>query len=311
MTPQALDRIRTLLGNIKEHLIEISTIHGGVVSDAKIRAARNVEQTWVRASESLADLDETLECLSVRVAGIEPYQPAASPIVISAADLIDKAKVGCEHGVVRCWMSAEGPPSDAEPVCDCQCSECALARQTPREQDPDDDYGPLHHVYSSKFCRGGRNDTAKWSRVTCESCLKSRPTPSPSPPTEETKMEQRHHDGHGLNDRLTITCDKRDPNAGGASHMYAATMIGVCGNVLDLTFQHGQLDAPGSTLGITDAALLAVMLDRYEGFQAGPYACRENALVITKLEEALHWMNHRANERPVGACSAKTRPRHE
>jgi len=32
-------------------------------------------------------------------------------------------------------------------------------------------------------------------------------------------------------------------------------------------------------------------------FQAGPYACRENALALTKIEEAMHWLNHRTAER--------------
>lgn len=34
-------------------------------------------------------------------------------------------------------------------------------------------------------------------------------------------------------------------------------------------------------------------VDRFRGFQKGPYACRENALVLTHLEEALMWMQQR------------------
>lgn len=121
-------------------------------------------------------------------------------------------------------------------------------------------------------------------------------------------MKQRHHDGHGLNDLLTITCDDRDPNAGGCSHVYKLQFYADNGDIHTpgrIEFQHGPRHEDGSTPGITDAALIAVILDRYEGFQAGPYRCRENSLVITKLEEALHWMQHRANDRAARGVLGK------
>lgn len=59
--------------------------------------------------------------------------------------------------------------------------------------------------------------------------------------------------------------------------------------VVDLVFQHED-DANG----ITNEALIAVVIDRLERFQEGPYKCRENALTITKLEEALLWQGARA-----------------
>lgn len=123
-----------------------------------------------------------------------------------------------------------------------------------------------------------------------------------------------HHDGHGLNESIAIGCDERDPDNGGASHVYTLLMPateeyikayrrGGGGThhpghyVGRLTFQHGPRDEPGSTRGITDAALLAIVLDRYEGFQAGPYACDDNAAVIAHLKAALSRMKHRAAER--------------
>jgi hypothetical protein len=36
---------------------------------------------------------------------------------------------------------------------------------------------------------------------------------------------------------------------------------------------------------------------RLEFFQESKFRCRENALAITKLEEALHWLNHRTAKR--------------
>jgi len=123
--------------------------------------------------------------------------------------------------------------------------------------------------------------------------------------------EQTHHDGLGLNDLITICADARDPNAGNGSHHYTAR-IDVSGTlyaiesgctgqasepVLDIRFQHGPRHDPKSIPGVTDTVLIAILIDRMRGFQSGPYSCRENAIVLTKLEEALHWVDHRARAR--------------
>lgn len=50
-------------------------------------------------------------------------------------------------------------------------------------------------------------------------------------------------------------------------------------------------------LGVTHEALLAILIDRMQAFQKGPYSCRENALALTKLEEAAHWLNARTARR--------------
>ena len=115
-------------------------------------------------------------------------------------------------------------------------------------------------------------------------------------------MITTHHDGHGLNEQLLISHDERDvEKGGGASHRYMVEHIPgderASAVVASIQFQHGPRDVKGSKPGITDAAMLGIVIDRYRAFQAGPFACRENALVLTKLEEALHWMKHRADER--------------
>ena len=45
--------------------------------------------------------------------------------------------------------------------------------------------------------------------------------------------------------------------------------------------------------------VLMGVIDRMEWYQESKFRCRENALVITKLEEALHWMEHRTKDREV------------
>lgn len=53
-----------------------------------------------------------------------------------------------------------------------------------------------------------------------------------------------------------------------------------------LIFQHG-LIAEAGVNGLTHEAILAVLIDRLECFQAGPYACDENGRALEYLEAAL------------------------
>jgi hypothetical protein len=61
-------------------------------------------------------------------------------------------------------------------------------------------------------------------------------------------------------------------------------------------FQNGPVKEFGIN-GCHQEDLIAICIDRLRSFQAGEYACRENALALTKLEEALHWLRHRTSER--------------
>lgn len=62
---------------------------------------------------------------------------------------------------------------------------------------------------------------------------------------------------------------------------------GPLGNPTDMTKHNGAF-----VEGILQAAL-----DRLYFFQNSKFSCRENALAITKIEEALHWMDHRTGNR--------------
>jgi hypothetical protein len=61
-------------------------------------------------------------------------------------------------------------------------------------------------------------------------------------------------------------------------------------------FQNGPIKEFGVN-GIHQEDLLVIVLDRLQSFQAGEFNCRENALAITKIEEALHWLRHRTDDR--------------
>ena len=48
--------------------------------------------------------------------------------------------------------------------------------------------------------------------------------------------------------------------------------------------------------GTTNEEVLSVLINRMEYLQ-GKFPCRENALVITKLQESLMWLNKRTEDR--------------
>lgn len=72
------------------------------------------------------------------------------------------------------------------------------------------------------------------------------------------------------------------------------------GNGIDIRWQNGPLgrganrQLPNGTF-VED--VIAAALSRLQFYQASKFACRENAAAITKLEEALHWCEHRTANR--------------
>lgn len=102
---------------------------------------------------------------------------------------------------------------------------------------------------------------------------------------------------------ITITADDRDPQAGHMSHDYRiafnAEAPGTSADVdigQTLHFQHGPIKEVGVN-GITNEALLAIVIDRLHGAQEGPFKCRENDLAITAIEEASLWLAKRTLDR--------------
>lgn len=56
--------------------------------------------------------------------------------------------------------------------------------------------------------------------------------------------------------------------------------------------------------GATNEEVLKVLIDRLQ-YLNGKFPCRENALVITKLEESLMWLNKRTAERQARGVEGK------
>lgn len=120
------------------------------------------------------------------------------------------------------------------------------------------------------------------------------------------------HKVNGLNEAIDIHA-MDDPGPGGANHDYAVRVNVDREKSLHVTtrvrFQNGPIQEVGFN-GISNEALLAVLIDRMRGFQyarkpdgsfdessRGKYACRENAVALTKLEEALMWLQKRTRDR--------------
>lgn len=65
---------------------------------------------------------------------------------------------------------------------------------------------------------------------------------------------------------------------------------------LSVTWQDGPLGRGGDRLepnGAFVETVINVAIQRLQHYQSTEFACRENALALTKLEEAAHWLQHR------------------
>lgn len=112
------------------------------------------------------------------------------------------------------------------------------------------------------------------------------------------------HKLNGLNDAIDITA-MDDPGHGGACHEYDLSLKAEPGATPGITgargswrlsFQNGPVLEAGLN-GISQEALLAVVIDRLRGFQSGKFACRNNAIALTHIEDALMWLQKRTRDR--------------
>jgi hypothetical protein len=68
-----------------------------------------------------------------------------------------------------------------------------------------------------------------------------------------------------------------------------------------LPWQNGPLKDAGGNVkkpnGLFVESLIAAAIGRLRFYEDSPFACRENALALTKLEEAQHWLQSRTHRR--------------
>lgn len=72
--------------------------------------------------------------------------------------------------------------------------------------------------------------------------------------------------------------------------------IGLDNPYAKVKFQKGPIKENGVN-GCHNEDLIAIVIDRLQCLNQGDFACRENSIAITKLEEALLWLNKRTQDR--------------
>jgi hypothetical protein len=110
----------------------------------------------------------------------------------------------------------------------------------------------------------------------------------------------------GTKKHTTVICID-EPGQGGACHKYEVYSTGFYDTIARfndvdsdiktvVNFQNGPVKENGVN-GCHNEDLIAIVIDRLQGFQSGEFKCRENAIAITKLEEALLWLRKRTMDR--------------
>lgn len=108
-------------------------------------------------------------------------------------------------------------------------------------------------------------------------------------------MEHRTLTSHIVNpanDKITITV-MDEPGQGGANHVYR---IDAGGKITVINFQNGPINEYGVN-GITQEVLLAICIDRLEGFQSGAFACEDNQIALDAMRLAQTSLQKRTRDR--------------
>ena len=121
--------------------------------------------------------------------------------------------------------------------------------------------------------------------------------------------ELTDHKVNPANDQLVVKVVD-EPGAGGAHHAYVISGFDADLNPpvaltpsdvgdkdwVTIVFQNGPINQVGVN-GVTHEALLAILIHRLRCFQAGSYACAENACALTQLEAARESLHSRTRAR--------------
>ena len=118
--------------------------------------------------------------------------------------------------------------------------------------------------------------------------------------SDPTPRELTGHKVNPANDRLKVEAID-GLGSGGASHVYRISNFDLRGLMLGqpyvmFSFQNGPIGEAGVN-GITEAALIVILIDRMECFQAGPYANESNEVALQSLRTARDALHARTRER--------------
>ena len=122
------------------------------------------------------------------------------------------------------------------------------------------------------------------------------------PPHIDTPRELTSHKVTGLNDAIVIGV-LDEPGSGGATHVYQVALdrgpyagLRVLDTLCTIRFQNGPIKEAGLN-GLSNEALLAIVADRLEGFQSGPFASDDNEIARNLVRCAMQTLHRRTKER--------------
>lgn len=98
-----------------------------------------------------------------------------------------------------------------------------------------------------------------------------------------------------------------EPGAGGACHKYVICNKESGETLQEIDFQNGNVLENGVN-GITNEALLLILIDRMNGFNNGPFPSKPNSVAKTHCEEALLWLDYRTADRRHRKVEGKEKP---
>jgi hypothetical protein len=119
----------------------------------------------------------------------------------------------------------------------------------------------------------------------------------------------------GISRATEVICSD-DLGAGNACHEYeikSGSSIkkaddythGTTPILTEIHFQKGPIQENGIN-GCQNEDLIAIVIDRLQGFQSGNFKCRENEMALAKLDEALLWLNKRTTDRQNRGVEGKS-----
>lgn len=114
----------------------------------------------------------------------------------------------------------------------------------------------------------------------------------------EAKIE-REITGHMIYGNEPLKVESMDVMEFNAHHSYQISVReGYNPFYSNINFQKGPVKENGHN-GVTETALLAVLIDRLQCFQNSEFKCKENAVALTHLEDAMNWLNRRTIQRTL------------
>ena len=93
-----------------------------------------------------------------------------------------------------------------------------------------------------------------------------------------------------------VHCEDYSEQKYNAPHHFSVREVETGEVVAMVDFQEGPIKEVGVN-GANNEDLILMVLSRLQSFQQTNFACRENEMAITKLEEALMWLRKRTQDR--------------